>query len=180
LQDRSKLVECRTLWGEPEQVHVQNMEQLHAHDCYQNLTEHKTSGHTIGNKIYRYAQFQHRKCVMLASPACMSCLVCMVVACTPRFSCRCSFICCSLAALCSGVSAARHAQFRILHLLSLLSFRCAVSAAQWALSRSLLHLSFSSLICGVVREVLAADSSIVCRDVREVLWEYESSMFTVL
>jgi len=36
-----QLVECRTLWGEPERVHVQNMEQLHAHDRYQNVTEHK-------------------------------------------------------------------------------------------------------------------------------------------
>ena len=33
------LVECRTLWGEPERVHVQNMEQLHAHDHYQYVTE---------------------------------------------------------------------------------------------------------------------------------------------
>ena len=37
----------RTLWGEPEQVHVQNMEQLHAHDRYQNVTGNKTwSGHS--------------------------------------------------------------------------------------------------------------------------------------
>jgi len=41
------LVECRTLWGDPERVHVQNMEQLHAHGHYQNVTEHKTSGHSI-------------------------------------------------------------------------------------------------------------------------------------
>ena len=32
-----------TLWDEPERIHIQNMEQLHAHDCYQNVTE--TSGH---------------------------------------------------------------------------------------------------------------------------------------
>ena len=34
----AKLVECRTLWDEPEWVNVQNveLEQLHAHDCYQN------------------------------------------------------------------------------------------------------------------------------------------------
>ena len=56
-----ELVECRTLWGEPEQVHVQNMEHLHAHDRYQNVTEHKTSGHSTRNKMYRYAQ--HRKWV---------------------------------------------------------------------------------------------------------------------
>jgi len=43
-------------------MHVQNMEQLQlqAHDQYQNVTEHKTSGHSIWNKIYRYAQLQHR------------------------------------------------------------------------------------------------------------------------
>ena len=34
-------MECRTLWGEPERVYVQNMEQLQAHDQYQNVTEHK-------------------------------------------------------------------------------------------------------------------------------------------
>ena len=28
-----------TLWGETERVHVQNMGQLHAHDCHQNVTE---------------------------------------------------------------------------------------------------------------------------------------------
>jgi len=56
-------VECRTLWGEPERVHVHNVEQLQAHDHYQNVTEHKTSHHGIWNKIYRYAQLQHRKLV---------------------------------------------------------------------------------------------------------------------
>jgi len=30
---------CTTLWGEPDQVHVQNMEQLHAFDCHQNVAE---------------------------------------------------------------------------------------------------------------------------------------------
>ena len=29
------LVECRTLWGEPERVNVQSMERFHAHDHYQ-------------------------------------------------------------------------------------------------------------------------------------------------
>jgi len=43
-------VECRTLWGEPEWVQVQNMEQLHVHDRYQNVIEHKTLGHSIWNK----------------------------------------------------------------------------------------------------------------------------------
>jgi len=28
-----------TLWGKPERVHVQSVDQLHAHDCYQNVTE---------------------------------------------------------------------------------------------------------------------------------------------
>jgi len=31
--------ECTTLWGEPQQVHIQNMVQLHTHDCQQNVTE---------------------------------------------------------------------------------------------------------------------------------------------
>jgi len=34
-----------TLWGEPERVHVQNMEQLHANDCHQNVTQAKKSTH---------------------------------------------------------------------------------------------------------------------------------------
>jgi len=32
-----------TLWGEPEEVHVQKMVRLHAHDCHQNVTEHSTT-----------------------------------------------------------------------------------------------------------------------------------------
>jgi len=43
-------VECRTLWGEPERVHVQNMEQLHAHDHYQNVAEHKTGHNNYMNQ----------------------------------------------------------------------------------------------------------------------------------
>jgi len=43
----TRVVEWWTLWGEPERVHVQNMEQLQAHDHYQNVTEHKSSGHSI-------------------------------------------------------------------------------------------------------------------------------------
>jgi len=27
------------LWGEPDRVHMQNMEQLHTYDCNQNVTE---------------------------------------------------------------------------------------------------------------------------------------------
>ena len=34
------------MWGKPERVRVLNMEQLHAHDPYQNVNEHKTSGQT--------------------------------------------------------------------------------------------------------------------------------------
>ena len=36
-------------------------EQLHPHDHYQNVTKHKTSGHSIWNKIYRHAQLQYRR-----------------------------------------------------------------------------------------------------------------------
>jgi len=32
---------CMTLWGEPDCVHAQNMEQLHAFDCHQNLRPQK-------------------------------------------------------------------------------------------------------------------------------------------
>ena len=38
-----KLEECMTLWGKPEWIHVQNMEQLYAHDCHLGVSE--TSGH---------------------------------------------------------------------------------------------------------------------------------------
>jgi len=37
------LEECRILWGEPERMHVQNMEQLHAQDCHWDVTEHSTT-----------------------------------------------------------------------------------------------------------------------------------------
>jgi len=30
---------CMTLWGKPDRVHTQNMEQLHALDCHQNVAE---------------------------------------------------------------------------------------------------------------------------------------------
>jgi len=53
---------------------------MHSDVIYQNVTEHKTSGHSIGNKIYRHAQ--HRKWVRLASLASMSFPVCTVAACT--------------------------------------------------------------------------------------------------
>jgi len=33
------LDKCTTLWGKPDRVYMQNMEQLNAYDCYQNVTE---------------------------------------------------------------------------------------------------------------------------------------------
>ena len=30
---------CTTFWGEPDRVHMQNMERLHAYDCHQNVAE---------------------------------------------------------------------------------------------------------------------------------------------
>jgi len=38
------LSERRTLWGDREQIHIQKMEQVHAHDCHQNR---QISGHRI-------------------------------------------------------------------------------------------------------------------------------------
>jgi len=46
---------CR---GEPEQVRMQDMEQLHAHDCHQNIymTEHgTTSDHKISHTIQAHS-----------------------------------------------------------------------------------------------------------------------------
>ena len=38
---------CTTLWGEPERIHEQNMEQLHTYDGHQNVTEPRaTENHT--------------------------------------------------------------------------------------------------------------------------------------
>jgi len=34
-----------TLWGKHERVHMQNVDQLHAHDCHQNVTEPQTTEH---------------------------------------------------------------------------------------------------------------------------------------
>jgi len=34
-----------TLWGEPDRIHLQNMEQLH--DCHQNVTEHQATENHI-------------------------------------------------------------------------------------------------------------------------------------
>ena len=41
-----------TLWGEPERIHMQNMEQLH--DCHQNVTEPQaTENHKIYTRVNR-------------------------------------------------------------------------------------------------------------------------------
>ena len=49
------LDECMTLRGRCEQVHVQNVDQLHAHDCHQNVTEPQaTEYHTKSTHV------QHR------------------------------------------------------------------------------------------------------------------------
>jgi len=48
---RSLLDEDMKFLGEPEQVHMRNMdEQLHAHDCYRNVIA--TSGYRISCKVY--------------------------------------------------------------------------------------------------------------------------------
>ena len=45
---------CTTLWGEPDRVHTQNMEQLHAYDCHQNVTEPQaTENHMKYTRVYR-------------------------------------------------------------------------------------------------------------------------------
>ena len=49
---------CTTLWGDPDRVHVQNMEQLHAYDCPQNVTEPQATAR-ISRKsthVYRGAE----------------------------------------------------------------------------------------------------------------------------
>ena len=43
-----------TLWCEPDRVHMQNMEQLHAYGCHENVTEPQKS-----HKIYTHV---HRNC----------------------------------------------------------------------------------------------------------------------
>ena len=48
---------CTTLWGEPDRVHVQNMEQLHAFDCHQNVAEPQATAKS--HKIYTHV---HRNC----------------------------------------------------------------------------------------------------------------------
>jgi len=52
---RSIARKCTTLWGEPDQVHTQNiMEQLHAFDCHQNVAEAQaTENHKIYTRVHR-------------------------------------------------------------------------------------------------------------------------------
>jgi len=53
-----QLDECMTLWGEPEWVHMQNVDQLHAYDCYQNVTESQaTEYHTKVHKCTTQEQW---------------------------------------------------------------------------------------------------------------------------
>jgi len=43
-----------TLWGEPDRVHVQSMEQLHAFDCHQSVAEPQATGnHIIYTRVHR-------------------------------------------------------------------------------------------------------------------------------
>ena len=79
------------MWGEHERVHVQNM---HANDRYQNVTEHKPLATVHETKSTDIGYAQHRNWVRLASLAGMSRLVCMVAACiwdmlTLRLHCHC-------------------------------------------------------------------------------------------
>ena len=50
-----------TFWGEPEWVHMQNMEQLHAHELHENVTENST---TSGHKVWQIVHTSTRLCVM--------------------------------------------------------------------------------------------------------------------
>ena len=44
---------CTTLGGEPDQIHMQNMEQLHAYDCHQNVAEPQvTENHIKYTHVY--------------------------------------------------------------------------------------------------------------------------------
>jgi len=46
-----------TLQEEPERVHVQNIDQLHAYDCHQKVTEPQvTEYHTKGTHTYNTLQ----------------------------------------------------------------------------------------------------------------------------
>ena len=41
------------MWGEPDRVHVQNMEQLHEFDCHQNVAEPQaTENHIKYTQVY--------------------------------------------------------------------------------------------------------------------------------
>ena len=44
---------CTTLWGLPDRVHAQNMEQLHAFDCHQSVAEPQaTENHRKYTHVY--------------------------------------------------------------------------------------------------------------------------------
>ena len=73
---------CTTLWGKPDRVHAQNMEQLHAFDCHQSVAEPQVKeNHKIYTRvhsncesglviIYKHAAHrlvQHRPQVVIAS-----------------------------------------------------------------------------------------------------------------
>ena len=64
---------CTTLWGEPDRVHAQNMEQLHAFDCYQNVAEPQATGnqniHTCTQKLWVRPGYNIQACCTQAGPA---------------------------------------------------------------------------------------------------------------
>jgi len=69
--------------GEPEQIHIQNTEQLHAHDCHRDATE--TSGHRLWHKKYKHMHNTGTKSQAMAqwsSPAGMSHTVYIWMCCT--------------------------------------------------------------------------------------------------
>jgi len=61
---------CTTLWGEPDRVHMQNMEQYHAFDCHQNVAEPQAAeNHVKYTRVHRncesglviiYKHYAHR------------------------------------------------------------------------------------------------------------------------
>ena len=47
------------MWGEPDRVHVQNMEQLHAFDCRQNVAKPQaTENHIKYTHVYTVTRSQ--------------------------------------------------------------------------------------------------------------------------
>ena len=47
------------MWGEPEQVHMQNVESLQAHGLHQNETQFQAAGH---NEYTHMHNAQHKNC----------------------------------------------------------------------------------------------------------------------